>query len=306
MNFKSEEKDYSQRLITLIVPIHNMAGRLTNLFLWLPEADQLNFQVVLVCNRCDDNTKSQLEEFIIKRHLMNTSIVECEEIGPGHARNFGKLFTQGEFTLFWDSDDIGYPQKVIEIIQDADGADALVANYATNTDENGTLSKTINMNSTNDINSFQNNPGLWRIIFKSETIKKVNFGDSRMGEEQVFVARFLATNPTLKFNPTCIYRYFTGIPNQLTSAKVNMDGISVSLSEIKKTMCLAPTPYLTSLATFFLRMCLTGIKRGKILLKVKISLQLLKFIVSRKSIKLSFRQKLLIFRKLVMGIPNEN
>jgi glycosyltransferase involved in cell wall biosynthesis len=305
MNFESKQKNASQTLITVIVPLHNMADRLSNLFLWLREADRLNFQVILVCNKCSDDTKSQLEKFINTWELKNALIVECEEIGPGNARNYGKIYTEGKFTLFWDSDDIGYPQKVIEIIHEAEGADALVANYSINMQNEASELGRISEYSFTTKNDFMNNPGLWRIIFKSEAIQEINFGISRMGEDQVFISRFLATNPSLKFSHTYIYRYFIGIPNQLTSVKVNMDGLSLSLSEIKNTMLLAPLQYLTTIATFFIKMCLTGMKRGRFLLKVMLSFQLLKFLIERKSIDLSFRQKILILGKLVRGRPNE-
>ena len=48
------------RNATIIVPIKNMAGKLTNLESWLSTALQLEIEVILILDGCTDNTDDEL------------------------------------------------------------------------------------------------------------------------------------------------------------------------------------------------------------------------------------------------------
>lgn len=304
MNFDFQLNNVPQRLVTAIVPIHNMANRLSNLFSWMHEADKLGFQIILVCNNSIDETKSQLEDFIEKHDLTNVTIVDCEEIGPGAARNYGMRFTEGEFTVFWDADDIGYPEKVFKLIKQSEITDVLVANYRTNHSKNLQNARTIFESNLARRSNLKDNLGLWRCIFKSTSIKGIDFGQSRMGEDQVFFARFLITNPLIEFSIEIVYQYFIGVPNQLTSDRTNVQGLAVTVSEFKTIMRNASTENLTDIVGLFIRLCFTGMKRGKFSLKVAMLNEIFKFAVNSSSIKLSIKQKIMIIWQVGVGTLN--
>lgn len=304
MSIDCQLHEVPRRLVTAIVPVHNMANRLSNLFSWLHKADKLDFQIVLVCNNSFDETKSQLEDFIRNQNLMNVKIIECLEIGPGAARNHGMRYTEGEFTVFWDSDDIGNPEKVLEAINQSKISDVLVANYTTNSPKNQRKASTSIGGELPEISRLKYNLGLWRCIFKSTSIEGIDFGLSIMGEDQVFFARFLATNPSIEFSVENVYKYFTGVPNQLTSDPTNLQGLVLSVSEFKAIMRKDSTQNLSDIAGFFVRLCFTGMKRGSFLLKVTMLNEIIQFAFNPSSIKLSVTQKFIIVWQVVIGTFN--
>ena len=306
MHLHSEIDKSPQRLLSVIVPIHNMADRLANLFSWLRKADELRFQVILVCNQCTDFTKFQLESFIEEHKLVNVSIVECEESGPGRARNYGMKFIEGKYTVFWDSDDIGNPQETHELLTELQDCDVIVANYSTNRPLILATDKFISNDRGVELSEFGRNPGLWRCIFLSSSIEGVYFGSSNMGEDQVFLARLLATNPEIEFHSSIVYKYFSGVPNQLTSVPSNISGLIDSIAAIKDVIHNMPSRYSTLVMTIYAKLCFTGIRRGNHRIKVHFFFELIRFFLSKKSniIKLSKKIKIAIF--LLTGKSNVN
>lgn len=274
------------RDFSAIVPIQNMANRLEKLFSWLPTADDLNIEVIVVCNACVDDTTSQIELFVRDRNLTNVKVVENFESGPGNARNYGLKLAEGNFTVFWDSDDIPNPSNLLELLPELEGVDALIAGYSLESSDDNQLDKTTSSMKQNDFHAFAMNPGIWRCVFRTLSIKNVYFGTSRMGEDQVFIANFLKKDPKLKFSDLEIYRYFVSNPHQLTSNKKNMRGLISSATEIKKILGSNPNEYATIVKTFFIRQCLTGIKRGEARVKVAMTIIFLRAIVGKKESRL--------------------
>jgi glycosyltransferase involved in cell wall biosynthesis len=277
-------------LVSVVVPIFNMEGKLSNLFSWLPEANALGFQVILVCNCCIDGTRRELEDFTQTQNLGNVSIFECNEPGPGNARNFGKKLVSGEFILFWDSDDVGYPKAVQEILEKTQDFDLLLASSLT---EPPTLISRLELGTSeiNKLDEFSLNPGLWRCIFRANSIKSIKFGESRMGEDQVFLARVLATSPDIESNPGVIYKYLMNVPNQLTSKKENIAGLVSSVNLTKHLIYSTPNKYKIVTTVFTLRMLLTGIKMGTFDVKMRMAVITINFLLLLRIENVSRRKR---------------
>ena len=306
MALSSEIGKSPQRLISVIVPIHNMADRLANLFSWLGKADELRFQVILVCDRCTDLTKFQLETFIEDRKLANVAIVESQSPGPGSARNYGMKFIEGKYTLFWDSDDVGNPQETHELLRELRNCDVIVANYSTNKAPIFANEKFISNDHGVNLSEFARNPGLWRCIFLSSSIEGLNFGSSNMGEDQVFLARLLVTNPEIEFHSSNVYKYFSGVPNQLTSIPSNISGLVDSTTAIKDVIQNIPSRYSILVMTIYAKLCFTGIKRGNLGIKRHFFLELFRFLFSKESRIINLSEKIKIIHFLLAGKSNVN
>lgn len=285
-------------LVSIVVPIFNMAGRLQNLYKWLPEAEALGFQVVLVCNCCSDSTRSELEEFIKLNRLKNVTVQECNVPGPGIARNYGKRFCKGEFTLFWDSDDIGHPKLVREAIGAQSDFDILVC--ASDYEHLPLASKSsVESRSLNNLENFSSNPGLWRCVFRTNGIAEIEFGDSKMGEDQVFIARLLTYNPRIVFNSKIIYTYIYGSSHQLTASNRNITGLLSSARITEDLIEDTPSKYMNITTTFTLRMTITGIKRGKIYVKALMFYRLINVVLIRNLKSVNRRERIKIFLKII-------
>jgi glycosyltransferase involved in cell wall biosynthesis len=287
-------------LVSIVVPIFNMEGKLSNLFSWLPEANALGFQVILVCNCCIDGTRKELENFTLTKKLSNVCIFVCDEPGPGNARNFGKEFASGEFVVFWDSDDVGYPKVVKQILEKIQDFDLLLASSITEPPKSNSCLG-LDTSEINMLDEFSLNPGLWRCIFRANSIKSIKFGESRMGEDQVFLARLLATSPDIESNPGVIYKYLMNVSNQLTSKKENIVGLVSSVKITKHLIKSTPNRYQTVTTIFTLRMILTGIKMGTFDVKMRMVALAIKFLIFMRIENVSRRKR---FNSLLSIIRN--
>lgn len=298
MNLEMNSRTRQNVLVSIVVPIFNMAGRLQNLYKWLPEAEAIGFQVVLVCNCCSDGTRSELEEFIKLNSLENVTVQECNVPGPGIARNYGKRFCKGEFTLFWDSDDIGHPKLVKEAIGAQGAFDILVC--ASDYEYLPSVSKSsVESRSLNNLENFSSNPGLWRCVFRTAGITKIEFGNSKMGEDQVFIAHLLTFNPRVVFNSKIIYTYIYGSPHQLTASKRNIAGLLSSARITEDLIKNTPLKYMNVTTTFTLRMIITGIKRGKFYVKALMFYRLINLVLVRNLESVKRRERIKIFLQII-------
>lgn len=286
--------------VSVIVPIHNMAGKLGNLKAWLSEASSLELKVLIVCNACSDTTYSEISEYVRQNGLKSISVFEHNLRGAGLARNFAIDFVETEFTVFWDSDDVGYPEALLRILPKSTGHDLLVANYEIiNSKTNKPLvgRRSIAVNEM----SFSLEPGIWRCVFRTSFIKHSKFGKSNMGEDQVFLARILSQSPKILYLQDKIYDYYVGSATQLTSKTFDSKGISISLNEIEETFHMVPRPFLTMSSIFYIKQCLSGIKKGHVQFKIKMIMHLLRFALTKQISSEGTLRKIAIMTRSVLG-----
>jgi glycosyltransferase involved in cell wall biosynthesis len=301
----SENKQGGKYLVSVVVPIRNMANRLENFKRWTRQADILDFQVIAVCNGCKDNTIIELEDFKSLELIKNLIILECKEIGPGKARNFAIPYVLGDYLLFWDADDIGYPKNVLSAIRNSEQFDILVADFKTYEHESGLDFFSLTGNRNEKIKQFSVNPGIWRCIFRFASVSECRFGNSSMGEDQVYLANAFALSPNFLFYSLDIYEYHRNVPGQLTSLKSNIQGLEESVRVIWSVIPKCTGEYLQIIETFYLRQCMTGIKNGGIKTRINLLVSLTKYLcdaINKKSLKKSFHERLVIFFTLLKDV----
>jgi glycosyltransferase involved in cell wall biosynthesis len=224
-----EKKD-----ISIVVPIKNMEGRLTNLVRWLINAVENNLEVVLVFDGCEDQTESELESLGFLES-QNLKFLRTSGVGPGEARNAGLRAASRKWVVFWDSDDVGNVSALQEIVSTLMNSETQLcicqyqlAPYGDRTSELELISGPLSLNAEAAFFT----PAIWRMIFNREFVKDCSFGRMNMGEDQVFIADVISKEPTIQFIDLSLYIYFQGIPEQLTSRKVDPRVVLASISEI--------------------------------------------------------------------------
>ncbi len=104
------------KLITVIIPTYNRAGRLKFAMKSVLNQTYTNFELIIVDDGSKDNTKEVIETFNDNR----IKYIWQEHSGlPAVARNTGLKNANGEYIAFLDSDDIWFHNKLkrqIEII----------------------------------------------------------------------------------------------------------------------------------------------------------------------------------------------
>lgn len=291
---------------TVVVPVRNMEGRLFSLQQWLRETDPEAVRVIIVCNGTTDGTYIELLNFIKEFNLTNVEIISSDISGAGPARQIGLDSTTTEYILFWDSDDIGRIKEVHEVLAEINkSSQMIICRYSLMNVSTKQINspKEIRGNTLSKMTVFSRNPGLWRIIFKTEFVKECRFGSSNMGEDQVFIADVLSRDPVIEFNNSVIYQYHLGVDGQLTSRKELFSGISNSLSEIREIVTRTKCANIEAVTVQFVSLAATLFRKGTNRDKLVATLHLLGFffkgmVLEPKSSK-KFMQKFRALRKLV-------
>jgi len=218
----------SKNLLSAIIPLTKMAGRLDNLESCFSECTNLPIGLVLVHDMQDDATSSELKSLILAHSHLDVTLIQGNYGSPGAARNAGLEKPLAPWTIFWDSDDLPKPKIVIEaILKAATNSELIIGNFSTFS-SNG-------INSLKHFGQLENivmNPGLWRIIIKSDLLRETRFCHSRMGEDQLFLLDLAPDSRAIHFSNDIFYEYYLGNPLQLTSVQRHVD-------EVEETLILA-------------------------------------------------------------------
>jgi glycosyltransferase involved in cell wall biosynthesis len=173
---------------------------------------------ILVHDFQEVDTQTELRRFLENNNPRNVEFIEGHFHSPGVARNQGIPRVTTQWVTFWDSDDEPQLERVIKFFDSRNpntpSPDLIIGNYATKT-EKGHLS-THKMES--NLREVALNPGLWRIIFKTEVLKNNRFEDFLMAEDQVFLAGICLPSRVIEFTPEVFYIYISHHNGQLTKS----------------------------------------------------------------------------------------
>jgi len=247
--------------LSVVVPITKMAGRFENLESWLMEALECDIEVILVHDIQDEMTEVEIAaKFKIINHS-KLKILEGKFKSPGLTRNKGISESTGEWIAFWDADDVPNPtaaQSLVDLSQDQGGVELIVGSYEVISPRGQSLVEARD----GDINGMAVNPGMWRMIFTRELIRGKSFSDSKMGEDQEFVASLKPWDVSIMFSNVVLYRYYFGGDHQLTSDGNNLrDLVHVTKRLINRLEINNPKAN-NFLATLIIRQILTGFRRS--------------------------------------------
>jgi glycosyltransferase involved in cell wall biosynthesis len=231
--------------VTIIIPISLMADRLGSLTETLDQVIAEGLEVILVHDFQDEATSIQLTEFSNQR--MNSGdlhLIEGRYGGPGLARNAGLQAATRKYVVFWDSDDLVYVPNFIEFVGEVleENSDVGIAEFVSKKNETYRRFHISGETFSEAFRFLAIYPGLWRYVFKRETIKYLKFIESRMGEDQVFIAQALKCAKTILLFHKPVYEYQVSGEGQLTSDPKNLVYIIKSLQEISKIHRLTVEP----------------------------------------------------------------
>lgn len=219
-------------LLSVIVPVKCMSGRLNLLESWLRQTRNLPIEVVIVHDIGDDQTSTELGLIINRNQNLRILFQEGKFGSPGSARNAGLRLASGKWVAFWDSDDFPHIDSALSaIVASANETAVIIGNF-----------RIIHKNRETSKPHYASlsfvglNPGIWRMIFRSNLLANHQFKPYRMGEDQLFIAELALPKRNIEFSNLDVYSYHTGNPGQLTSTSAAVSEGSFSLSELAKLM----------------------------------------------------------------------
>jgi hypothetical protein len=217
-------------LLSVVVPVSNMAGQLSKLSGWMSEALDFPIQVVVVHDFRDLKTSRELLDL---QNSLNFTLLEGSFGNPGDARNHGFERVRGVWTVFWDADDSPNLQGVFSAIHGAQSdVDVLVGGYQV--EDSGAITSTHLISRENFESEIALNPGLWRFILRTNKISNMKFPSLRMAEDQVYVA--MLSMQSIKVIPDIFYTYSRSNPNQLTRSKSAIRDLVSAVDELAKIL----------------------------------------------------------------------
>lgn len=246
-------------VLTAIIPVTQMAGRLENLKLCFSDCRNLPISLILIHDIQDEKTSSELRELLLAHNNLEVVLIEGVYGSPGMARNAGLETSQAPWTIFWDADDLPRPQTVVDAISQADGmTDLIIGNFSTNSP--------IGNDTVMHLGKLENvalNPGLWRVIIHSEIIAQTRFCSTRMGEDQLFLLDLNPQSRSIHFSDEIFYEYFMGNPLQLTSDQKSIDQVADTFA-LAKSRIRRNSNLKSNFSSFILlKLLMTSISRTK-------------------------------------------
>jgi len=241
--------------LSIIVPIARMAGKLQYLKTWISSSVGTDSIIVLVHDIQDFDTGIELREFIDSIDSKQVVFVEKFFGSPGLARNAGLEKVVTEWCCFWDSDDIPNLEVTLSNIHNAKlDTDVIISNFKSKGTGEAT---TIDHHSNLDYVAM--NPGIWRMVFKTEVIKQHKFLDLRMGEDQIFLLDVDLSNLKIEFSKKVSYVYCTEQEGQLTN-QPELNSLR-AMSIIQQSVKDSSYKFNEFLTIVYMRLFLSSLKR---------------------------------------------
>jgi hypothetical protein len=255
-------------LLSVVVPISMMAGRLANLSNWLIESKNLSVEVVLVHDLKDQITKNELDEMMKYLVKYPVKLYEGNFGSPGLTRNYGLSKVSGTWLVFWDSDDLPNIKKVMEILNTSDltSFSCVVGSFSiyneiTHESRNNSLSKSF-------YTDIALTPGIWRFIFRKDSLEGLKFSEIMIAEDQLFLMEYLSVNKNLHIINEDIYTYFIGDTYHLTTKKSAISDLRKSIEFTANFIRRNPDVIIELCSTMFTRQVISAMKHGNLKLKI--------------------------------------
>ena len=296
MNANSE----SPKLLSVVVPVRKMAGKLGFLTNWLNQEATKSMQVIIVHDHYDDETANDLKQIISKTNLGNIRFLEGHFGNPGSARNAGLALANSAWISFWDSDDYPDVEEFLAMIQSANaqGAECAVGSFSVfrGSIESKGKKHVVDSKNENYFDDIAMNPGIWRWAFRSSILGESRFLPIRMGEDVTFLADLDVVDRKMFTSSRIVYNYQTGLFGPLTSQSELIPDLVISAEYLLTKLQKSSTRMKRFVSVLFCRQILTVIRRGKFQSK----LDLLIFLVRSTLILLRYAPSIFTAMRYVL------
>jgi glycosyltransferase involved in cell wall biosynthesis len=268
--FRQPRKEYEaiQTMLTVIVPVSNMAGHLKSFTDFLDAGINVGFRFIVVHDKRDELTGPELEEIVSRYSNTRVTLHEVSFGNPGETRNYGIQHVETDWVCFWDSDDEPMVENFREMIETAERNQK---NIAIGCFESLNKTKTNFLSHkfpSQGLDEVAKNPGIWRWAFRLDRVGSIRFPALWMGEDSIFLARlFLHENEIFYFGKV-VYRYIQWSENQLTRNTAAIQELKLSISILKTTVVSQSVQGNSFAKKILRRQIYSGIKSGKSSLKL--------------------------------------
>jgi glycosyltransferase involved in cell wall biosynthesis len=233
--------EVGESLLTIVVPVHNMSGRLANLSKWLDEAHAQNVKVILVHDESQDSTRTELLQLLEIKKSLNFLLLEANVQSPGLARNLGLEIVDTPWFSFVDSDDFVYVSSIIKLIGEVElsRCEIGIGSYISSDLRSGAERVVKPPDAKLDAIALHlvKKMGLWRFVFSTKFFGDIRFTKHKMGEDYLYTNLVLNRTNQIFTSSQIVYKYFHGGRGNLTS---NQSVMSEMIGIVKLIKNLEP------------------------------------------------------------------
>jgi glycosyltransferase involved in cell wall biosynthesis len=204
-----------QPLLSVVCPVTAMAGRLSNLKMWLTEVLRENVEVFLIHDISDQATHLELVALVTELNSSKLKFSQGKYQSAAAARNSVLNMCRGTWLAFWDSDDV---PMFSEVLAELDlGFDLMIGDFEVSRPDRRRELVRKSDNYAKALSEVSFNPGIWRMVFKRDMFEALRFPEIKMGEDQDYLAQIQWKKIKVKLVTKVFYRYYDGQEFQTTA-----------------------------------------------------------------------------------------
>ena len=256
-------------LLTAIIPIGKMNGNLIILKSWINQIPNYPLKVILIHDFQDESTAVELNKLVAAHLGLEIVLISGSFGSPGAARNSALSLVDSEWLAFWDCDDFPLLNEIFTAINNSDSdVEILVGGFITRNIDGSITSK---RHSTNpSAKNVSINPGVWRMVFKSELVSELKFEKLMLAEDHLYLSKMNFVTKKVKYIPNPFYEYYMGGVNQLTKNPLFLKDLIVASDKILYELGNDLTrEQIVFNLTLVLRQQITLLKKGDARLKLR-------------------------------------
>lgn len=220
--------------LALVVPIHRRAD-IMNLSEQISISNsKVDIFFVFVLDKSHDQHIEKFFEEEFEKFNLNKKVISGYYGNPGTARNAGiEESIEASWVMYLDADDRLELDEVHTYLKQPQLStfSAIVFDY----NEIHSL-KEVKRVTSRDKAELALNPGIWRIAFRAESIRGIDFPPLILGEDQIYFLRTSVLNKKVFFSETLVYGHRVNTGSNISEIRTNYssyrDLLEVLLSEI--------------------------------------------------------------------------
>lgn len=285
-------------LLSVIVPTTKVEDKIQYLANWLLETSGLPMEIIIVHDVSDGESSKILSALLAEVNNPRIRLIEGKFQGPGNSRNEGIQQAHGEWITFWDSDDSPIPKVVIDMLLKYKNCKPVI--YTNYEIRDLRKKRLVHKKLPSSDLELVIQGGVWRYFFRSDFAAKARFGQFKMGEDYLYLARLGLDETNLNSENILTYQYVTGHEYQLTNNPSAISDLSKTVKELENENLHKNGNRMAFLICVRLRLSL--LLNSKAEEKIKHALKIL--FVMFESNRISKFQRVLIVFNLAKGLIN--
>lgn len=247
-------------ILSIIIPIYKKTKNLNFLKTTIRNAKNKSLPVEFILVQDGENAELENELQAFSKEL-TLVYAKVDHSSPGLTRNEGIQIARAQWITFWDCDDVGNVEVILEAIESAgEKYNVLIGNYYIH--DLRTNSLKYYRNRTNNLERLMISPGIWRFVFRKSLIGNTRFDRFRMGEDQLFLCKLRIDETFIKYVDKNFYTYNINVAEQLTSQPEAVSDLAPAIRELT-SLTMNDSGKFSYIYVVQIKLMMTAIKNGK-------------------------------------------